>query len=243
MSTLESDSDTGDADTVLLAVDASATASVALLHNTTVLAAQESASTTTHAEVLTPMMQHVLDAAELSHDQLTGIVVGVGPGPFTGLRAGIVTAQALGFAWNLPVYGVMSLDALAHRAAEDAWRIGAEEFVVATDARRKEVYWSHCSTVGGQFQRLHGPFVTAPEDVTPLPVYGAGAGRYPDVLHGVTGAEHWVPRAEEIGFVAQLAMRRGRGLEPVEPKYLRESDAKVPAGLSGGAQRAEQKGS
>lgn len=224
-----------DRDPLILAVDSSATASAALIHQGTVLAAAETESTHHHAEVLTPLVNRVLAEADLASDpdqRLTHLAVGVGPGPFTGLRAGIVTAQSLGFVWDTPVLGVMSLDALAYRAAEDAWRRGAEEFIVATDARRREVYWAHYSTVGGQFQRLHGPFVTAPGDVTELPVYGAGAGLYPEQLHVVEGFDHTVPHAGDLGLVAELGLRRGRGLVAPEPQYLRESDATIPTHLA-----------
>lgn len=222
-------------DPLILAVDSSATASAALIHQGTVLASSDTDSTQQHAEVLTPLVNQVLAEAGFEFtagQRVTHLAVGVGPGPFTGLRAGIVTAQSLGFVWQRPVLGVMSLDALAYRAAEDAWRRGAEEFIVATDARRREVYWAHYSTVGGQFQRLHGPFVTAPTDVTELPVYGAGAGLYPEQLHAVEGFERTVPHARELGLVAEIGLRRGRGLEAPEPRYLRESDATVPAHLA-----------
>lgn len=212
----------------LLAIDASATASAAVVLSGEVLARFASTETNTHAEVLAPAVQQVMAEANVTATDLGAVVAGVGPGPFTGLRAGLVTARSLAFAWGLDVHGVMSLDAIAHRAAEDAWRRGVDEFIVATDARRREVYWAHYSHVGGQFQRLHGPFVSAPADVTPLPVYGAGAGLYPDVLASVPEFRTAVPDAGSLGLVGELALRRGRGLLPVQPLYLRESDAKVP---------------
>ncbi|MGO1181893.1 MAG: tRNA (adenosine(37)-N6)-threonylcarbamoyltransferase complex dimerization subunit type 1 TsaB [Micrococcaceae bacterium] len=228
--------------TAILALDSSATASVALIRDGSVVAFAESESTQHHAEVLTPLVTRVLaeaglDPADVDSGAEPGagishLAVGVGPGPFTGLRAGIVTAQSLGFAWDRPVVGVLSLDALAYRAAEDAWRRGIEEFVVATNARRREVYWAHYATVGGQFQRLHGPFVSAADDVTVLPVYGTGAGLYPEQLRAVEGFATAVPRARELGLVAELGLRRGRGLEAPVPQYLRESDAKIPASLA-----------
>ena len=78
------------------------------------------------------------------------------------------------------------------------------------------------------FALLHGPFVSPADEVTPLPVYGAGAGLYPEALRAVPGWETATPSAVGVGQVAELALRRGRGLVPAEPLYLRESDAKVP---------------
>lgn len=212
----------------LLALDTAAAASVALVADGETRAHWTAADTTSHAEALTPAVQQVLAEAGTEGRDLDGIAVGVGPGPFTGLRAGLVTAEALGFGWDVPVHGVCSLDALAHRAAVHAFSVGLEEFVVAIDARRREVYWSHHVQVGGQATTLHGPFVTPAAEVTDLPVYGAGAGLYPDRVRAVPGWEAAVPEAAAIGEVAELALRRGRGLRPLTPLYLRESDAKVP---------------
>ncbi|MFC7400924.1 tRNA (adenosine(37)-N6)-threonylcarbamoyltransferase complex dimerization subunit type 1 TsaB [Citricoccus sp. GCM10030269] len=212
----------------LLAIDASATASAAVVRSGEVLARFASTETNTHAEVLTPAVQRVMAEAGVQPGKLGAVIAGVGPGPFTGLRAGLVTARSLAFAWGCEVHGVMSLDAIALPAAEDAFRAGVEEFVVATDARRREVYWAHYASIGGQFQRLHGPFVTAPADVTPLPAYGAGAGKYPDGLAAVDGFSTTVPDAGHLGLVGELALRRGRGLLPTTPLYLRESDAVAP---------------
>lgn len=219
---------------VYLAMDTSATASAAITRNGDTIAHRATTSQRNHSEVLAGFIHEVLTDANLdptAPQGLDGIFVGVGPGPFTGLRAGIITAQTLAHTWQLPSYGVLSLDALAHRVAADAFRIGAEEFVVATDARRKEVYWAHYDNVGGQPQRIHGPFVTAPTEVTTLPVYGAGAGLYPDTLYGITGFTDAVPDAGDIAAYGSLALRRGRGLEPVEPQYLRGHDATIPKQL------------
>lgn len=211
---------------LLLAIDSSAAASVALLQDGQVRAQWSTADTTSHAEVLAPAVRTVLAEAGVAGTDLDGIAAGVGPGPFTGLRAGLATAEALGFAWGVPVHGIRSHDALAHRAGVDAFAHGTEEFVVATDARRREVYWAHYAQVGGQPTLLHGPFVTPAAHVTPLPVYGASL--YPDELHAVAGWEDAVPDAVGLGQVAELALRRGRGVLPPTPLYLRESDAQVP---------------
>lgn len=214
---------------LLLSIDSSAAASVAVLRDGEPLARWATEDTQAHAEVLAPAVRAVLEEADVRGVDLDGVAVGVGPGPFTGLRAGLATAAALALAWDVPVHGVRSLDALAHEAGVDAFRHGAEEFVVATDARRREVYWAHYAQVGGQPTLLHGPFVSSADEVTPLPVYGAGAGLYPEALRAVPGWEAATPTAVGVGRVAELALRRGRGLVPAEPLYLRESDAKVPA--------------
>ena len=219
---------------LFLAMDTSATASAAVNRDGQTIAHRATDSHQNHSEVLAGFITDVLTEAGLDPTDpagLDGIFVGVGPGPFTGLRAGIITAQTLAHTWNVPIYGVLSHDGLAHRVAADAFRIGAEEFIIATDARRKEVYWAHYDNIGGQPMRLHGPFVTKPTEVTKLPVYGAGAGLYPDDLYGMTGHTEAVPDAADIAAYGSLALRRGRGLLPVEPQYLRGHDAKIPKNL------------
>lgn len=220
--------------TTYLALDTSATASAAVHRQGETVAHRATDSHRNHSEVLAGFINDVLTEASLDPTNplgLDAIFVGVGPGPFTGLRAGIITAQTLAHVWGLPVHGVLSHDGLAHRVAPDAFRMGAEEFIVATDARRKEVYWAHYDNIGGQPHRVHGPFVTAPQDVTELPVYGAGAGLYPDQLRGMTGFTDAVPDAADLAAYGAVALRRGQELLPVEPQYLRGHDAQIPRDL------------
>ena len=107
--------------------------------------------------------------------------MGVGPGPFTGLRSGIATARTLAFVWDKPLHGLMSLDAIALEVAEST--AAAPEFLVATDARRKEVYWARYTLAEGQLPELvDGPHVGFAAELPDLPVFGAGAGLYADVL-------------------------------------------------------------
>jgi tRNA threonylcarbamoyl adenosine modification protein YeaZ len=101
-----------------------------------------------HNEVLTPQILECLDAAGRSRAELDAVVVGLGPGPFTGLRVGMATAAAFGDALGLPVYGVCSLDAIAAAAWRDISDADAELLVV-TDARRREVYWARYRAVSG----------------------------------------------------------------------------------------------
>lgn len=214
---------------LILSLDTSAIASAALLTGEgEILGEFATEDTRSHAEVLAPGIRNLMDTAGITSAEIDAVVVGVGPGPFTGLRSGIATARTLGFAWNKPVHGVMSLDALAVDAALDAWRLGIDEFAVATDARRREVYWAHYRSTGGNAELLAGPFVSDPAEVPDLPVYGAGAGLYPGVLHAVAGFEDAQPTASALGRTAVVRLVRGLPLLDTTPLYLRESDAKVP---------------
>ena len=128
-----------------------------------------------HAEILTPSISQVLAEAGAVPGDLRAVAVGVGPGPYTGLRVGLATAHALGNALRIPVHGVCTLDAVA-------WATGRQEpFVVATDARRKEVYWARYDSCSS---RVTEPAVGPPSDAAEpgLPVHGEGAALYPAVL-------------------------------------------------------------
>lgn len=228
---------------LILAIDTSASASAALLKNRTpggaaqVLASFHTDETNTHSEVLAPGIQGLLAESGTAGTDIDAIVVGVGPAPFTGLRVGIATARSLGFAWRTPVHGAMSLNALAHDVLVDVSPGGDDDqqFTVAIDARRREVYWARYDA-GGTL--VDGPHVGAPEAVPAGPVYGAGAGLYADRLSaaGARVDERFAgrqPSAASLGAWALEELGRGRGLLPTTPLYLRESDAKVPAQMKG----------
>ena len=104
-----------------------------------------------HGEQLAPLVDRALERAGIVRQDLTAIGVGVGPGPFTGLRVGLVTARTLGFVLDLPVYGVCTLDVLAVEAV-DTGTVGGD-FVVATDARRREVYLASYDDEGNGWAR------------------------------------------------------------------------------------------
>ncbi|MFF5258841.1 tRNA (adenosine(37)-N6)-threonylcarbamoyltransferase complex dimerization subunit type 1 TsaB [Actinomadura viridis] len=180
-----------------------------------------------HTEVLTPAIAEVMAEAGASPDDLSAIAVGVGPGPYTGLRVGLVTARAMGESLRVPVHGVCTLDVIAWASGRTA------PFAVATDARRKEVYWARYDSARS---RTTEPAVGPPADVLAggpegLPVIGEGAALYPEVL-GAAGhdAQPLLPTA---GALAELAVTRLSGasgpvLLPPEPLYLRRPDAKEP---------------
>ena len=136
---------------LILAIDTSAVASAALVSDDAlegVVGSFSTEDTRSHAEVLAPGIEKLLAESDVTGADIDAIVVGVGPGPFTGLRSGIATARTLAFAWGKPLHGLMSLDAVALEVAESTE--APREFLVATDARRKEVYWARYTLQEGQ---------------------------------------------------------------------------------------------
>ena len=162
-----------------------------------------------HAEQLTPNVLGALADAGLSMADLEAVVVGCGPGPFTGLRVGMATAAAYGHALGLPVFGVCSLDAIGVDTAGDA--------LVVTDARRREVYWARYR----DGVRVDGPAVNAPADVPADASAVAGSPEHA-ALFGLPALPPTVPTAS--GLVR--AVDWDTPPEPLVPLYLRRPDAK-----------------
>lgn len=202
---------------MLLAFDtATAHVTVALHDGDRVVAEWGSDESMRHGETLAPAIETVLRHAGASTRDLTRIAVGAGPGPFTGLRVGLVTARTFGYALGIPVHAVCSLDVLAAEAVD----AGLEDFAVATDARRKEVYLARYD----QGRRVEGPVVAKPADVaTDGPVVGRGALLYPDSFPDARGPE--LPSARVLADV--VLRERFELLEP-EPLYLRRPDTMEP---------------
>jgi tRNA threonylcarbamoyl adenosine modification protein YeaZ len=178
-----------------------------------------------HAELLAPSIATVLAEAGVAQHDLSAISVGVGPGPYTGLRVGLVTAYALGNVLRIPVHGVCTLDAIAWACKR------TDPFVVATDARRKEVYWARYDSAdrrcgGAQGQPQVGP--PAEAAAAGLPVLGEGAALYPEVLGEPPKGIY--PSAAAIAelTVSRLNGCPGLPLLPAEPLYLRRPDAREP---------------
>lgn len=215
---------------LILAIDTSAVASAALVSDDapeSVLASFATEDTRSHAEVLAPGIHSMLASAGVRGQDVDALVVGVGPGPFTGLRSGIATARTLAFVWGKPLHGLMSLDAVALEVAEST--AAEPEFLVVTDARRKEVYWARYSLGGGQLPVLEdGPHVGFAADLPDLPAFGAGAGLYADVLKAHAEFASEQPDALYLGQFALARLASGGTLLDSTPLYLRESDAQVP---------------
>ena len=175
-----------------------------------------------HGELLTPQVQEALAEANVQLSGLDAIVVGAGPGPFTGLRVGMVTAAAFGDALGLPVHPVCSLDAIAAEV------VTTEPFAVVTDARRREVYWAAYDPTG---ERLDGPAVARPAEILDRlaalgtrALAGEGAGLYAEVL-GLPAVEPVYPSARGLVRAALVALRTGAAPAPLTPLYLRRPDA------------------
>ena len=131
----------------LLAIDTTtAHSSVALGYQNRLLSRRQD-TIKQHARLLLPMIDELLKEADVSLNQLDGIVFGRGPGSFTGLRIACSAAKALAFAHDLPVYPVSSLASIAQDAFKMANHIADETTVLAMiDARMQQVYWAYFSS-------------------------------------------------------------------------------------------------
>lgn len=200
---------------VILAIDTATpavTAGVVRLDdvNVEVLAERVTVDPRAHAEQLTPNVVGALADAGLTVDDLDAVVVGCGPGPFTGLRVGMATAAAYGHALGLPVHGVCSLDAIGIDTTGDA--------LVVTDARRREVYWARYRDGA----RVDGPAVNAPADVPANAQAVAGSPDHAALFDLPRQSPVYPTSAGLVRAVASLAA------EPAAlvPLYLRRPDAK-----------------
>ena len=207
---------------LLLAFDTATPAVTVALHDGARVLAQESAvDPRRHGELLADCIARLLRTAGAGARDLSGIAVGTGPGPYTSLRAGLMTAQAMASALGIRLDGVCTLDVIAQEAAV---AVPGGEFLVATDARRRELYWARYAP--GPL-RIAGPAVsTAALLPAGLPVAGEGAVLYPQLAGPAIG-----PRYPSAGALAGLAAQRlaeGAPPSPAEPLYLRRPDAREP---------------
>jgi tRNA threonylcarbamoyl adenosine modification protein YeaZ len=176
-----------------------------------VLAERVTLDARAHAERLTPNVLAALADAALKMADLDAVVVGCGPGPFTGLRAGMATAAAYGHALDIPVHGVCSLDAIGVRTGGD--------ILVVTDARRREVYWARYR----DGVRTDGPGVNAPADVDPGPARAVAGSPEHAALFGLPLCEPAYPTP--AGLVRAVSDWSGEPA-PLVAQYLRRPDAK-----------------
>lgn len=185
-----------------------------------VIRAQRSEVTTRgHAEILTTRILECLEEAGLARSDLDAVVVGQGPGPFTGLRVGLATGAAFGDALGLPVHGVCSLDGIAAQATD------VDSLLVVTDARRREVYWARYSAG----VRTHGPDVMAPAELGSKLAgekIDASAGSPSHTsLYDYPILTPTAPTTVGLVAVALPDLRAGVAPKPLIPLYLRRPDA------------------
>lgn len=192
---------------MLLAIDTSAGTSVAVVEGSRVLSEASDPGTRGHAEHIGTLIQSALAEAGASAADITGVVSGMGPGPFTGLRVGIAAARAFAAGRGIPVHPVASHDAVALGRAAPA--------LVVTDARRREVAWTTYDVSG---EATSGPHLAHPEELEA-------------VVEGYAGFER-IDAAEisaaSLGLVAALRLAAGRSTGPEQPLYLRAPDVTMP---------------
>jgi tRNA threonylcarbamoyl adenosine modification protein YeaZ len=204
--------------TAILAIDTATpavTAAIVSLDGVEVLAGRVTIDARAHAEQLTPNVLGALADAGRSVNDLGAVVVGCGPGPFTGLRVGMASAAAYGHALGIPVYGVCSLDAIGIETAATSG-----EVLVVTDARRREVYWARYR----DGVRIDGPAVDAPADVPADADAVAGSPEHAALFD--------LPRLSPVYPTAAGLVRAAdwtTAPAPLVPLYLRRPDAKPPA--------------
>ena len=198
---------------LVLAIDTSTPALTAgVVADGQVVAERVTVDPRAHAERITPNVLAAMADAGRTMADLNAVVVGCGPGPFTGLRVGMATAAAYGHALGLPVYGVCSLDAIGGQTCG--------EVLVVTDARRREVYWARYR----DGVRIDGPQVSAPADVDPGAARAVAGSPDHAALFGLPVVAPGYPDA--AGLVAAVA-DWSRPPAALVPLYLRRADAKT----------------
>ena len=199
---------------LVLGIDTSTPAvSVALVRRGTgVLAESVVVDAKRHGELLAQGIRDVLVEAGVDRTDLEAVAVGLGPGPFTGLRVGIVTAVTMADALGITSLGICSLDALGNGAR-----------IAVTDARRREVYWARYDDGGA---RVEGPAVGAPADLVAqwqgVSLVGEGAHVHAAAFAGLDLQPE--PRYPSAARIAELAADPA----PLIPLYLRRPDAEAP---------------
>jgi tRNA threonylcarbamoyl adenosine modification protein YeaZ len=185
---------------VILAIDTSAGTSVALVGDG-IVAEAATADTRSHAEHIGVFIDRVLTDAGVSPSDVTAVVAGLGPGPFTGLRVGIAAGIAFAVGRGIPIYGVPSHDAAA---------VGREACTIVTDVRRRELAW----TTYRDGVAIAGPRLTTEATLAT----DVDLGMFPEVRADVISATL-------LATAAQNRLARGDDLSSLRPLYLRAPDA------------------
>lgn len=212
--------------TVLLALDTATEAcSAALLKGDEVLGRFE-VCPQQHTQKILPMIDSLLAQAGITLKDIDALVVGRGPGSFTGVRIGIGIVQGLAFSADKPVVTVSNLAAMAQQAL---MQTGQQKVLAAIDARMGEVYAGAFEAKDGLMQLVGDEAVLAPQEVTspwPALAVGTGFGAYPELATtlGLDASDITLPDARFMLPLAQAAYNEGRYADAlnVEPVYLRD---------------------
>jgi len=205
---------------IRLCIDTSIGTSVAVTDGSVIRAEVNEFDSLRHAEVIGDLIRAAFELADVTHSDIEAVVAGVGPGPFTGLRVGLAAASAYSVGANIPLLSVVSHDAVAVELGDDVFA-DEVEFIVTTDARRREIAWSRyvvldpAARPADRFVRVEGPALAKVEDslLAHLPRV--------DAVHVSAG---------RLGLIAQAAMESDTPLPPFEPLYLRSPDVTMSSG-------------
>lgn len=218
--------------------------SLALLEGDTLLGELTMQAGLTHSEQLVPHIELLLDQAQVDTSDLTGIVVAIGPGSFTGLRIGMGTAKAMAYALQIPLYGSMTMDGMAYNVPYTDRLIS-----VLIDAQKKNVYEARYRWKGNQLVRIQDPMVKAAADLVQeledqgqaTLFLGDGIKRVQKLVADRTSSVEGVPlftiapptvAIPRAGAMLLAARDFNGGLRPSDPMtmipyYIRRSEAEV----------------
>lgn len=215
-------------------------AGVAVTHRDRILAERLINNRKTHSGHLLPMIRAVIGEAGIAPGDIGGIAVSSGPGSFTGLRIGMITAKTLAQVWRVPVLGVSTLDALAHPLT------GLANLVCPLlNARKNEVYTAVYDTAGGEPNNLTGFMALKPEDLAALlgkwpdravTFLGDGVEEYRERMALLLGKRAFfapvaagLPRGASVADLGRIKLERGEGVDPLAllPNYVRLSEAEA----------------
>lgn len=185
---------------MILAIDTSAGTSVALVGDG-IVAEAATDDTRSHAEHIGVFIERVLADSGVTPDAVTAVVVGLGPGPFTGLRVGIAAGIAFALGRTVPIHGLPSHDAAA---------AGHSSCTVVTDVRRRELAW----TTYRDGVAVNGPILTTESTLAA----DADLRQFPEVRATTISAAM-------LATAALIRIERGDDLASLTPLYLRAPDA------------------
>jgi tRNA threonylcarbamoyladenosine biosynthesis protein TsaB len=216
---------------ILLAIDTATESCSAALWVNGKLYQRQSVQPRLHAELILPFVDELLLEAQISKSDIEGLVVGKGPGAFTGVRIGVAVIQGLALALDVPVVGVSNLETLAFSAYQQLKTQDKKKVLVATDARMNEVYWANYS-IQGNSMVLQGAEAVGNEqqvDISEIDAFiGSGFHVYPRLIDYAN--QHPMPYATQVYSHAKdmLLMVKdnfkqlAQAIETIEPVYLRE---------------------